>query len=151
MESINKKTQIQIAINKGYTCNPETGEVFGARGNRLNQITKGGYKTFKVQHDNKSYRITHHQFIWYCSNGDLPKEIDHINKIKVDNRIENLREVSHQQNMWNRKSKGAYFKKKLNKWQSLIGLNGKVIYLGVFDTELEAKEAYTNAKKIYHI
>ena len=149
---MNKVDKIKLAIKKGYTCNPETGEVFGARGGVLKHKNKEGYLCFKIQHDNKSYRIPHHQFIYYWAhlNFSNKMEINHINRIKTDNRIANLESITHQENMWNTESKGAYFMKRLNKWQSQIGLNGKIIYLGIFNSESEAKEAYIKAKKVYH-
>jgi hypothetical protein len=78
--------------------------------------------------------------------------VDHINGDGLDNRKCNLREVSHAQNMWNRKIttkaetmfKGVHFIKKAikNPWIGLIRHNNKNIYLGVFKTDIEAALAY---------
>lgn len=78
-------------------------------------------------------------------------QVDHINGNPLDNRKCNLRIVSNQQNSFNRtKIKGYYYKKQAKKWQSQIMLNDKKIYIGLFDTEEEARNAYLEAKKIYH-
>jgi predicted PolB exonuclease-like 3'-5' exonuclease len=75
---------------------------------------------------------------------------DHKNIDFLDNRKDNLRECTHQQNSFNRrkadnpnlssKYKGVSAKK--NRWCSRIMLNGKPIHIGYFDTELEAALAY---------
>jgi hypothetical protein len=70
---------------------------------------------------------------------------------KSDNRICNLRIVSNQQNCFNRNPKGYYFAKHANKWEAQIHLNYKKIYLGLFNTEEEARDAYLQAKEKYHI
>jgi len=72
--------------------------------------------------------------------GFWPKEVDHINHIKTDNRIVNLREVDRQGNCKNRPLAcnnrsgitGVCWYKKRNKWQSSIKINQKSIYLGMF-------------------
>ena len=72
-------------------------------------------------------------------------------EIRDDNRILNLRSVTHQQNQWNRtKAKGYYFFKRDKKWKSKIYLNNKEINLGTYNTEEEARTAYLQAKEIYH-
>jgi len=52
--------------------------------------------------------------------------------------------------MWNKKSKGCYYDKNCNKWQSIIRVNKKKIFLGYFNTEKKAHNAYLEAKKILH-
>jgi hypothetical protein len=78
-------------------------------------------------------------------------QIDHINRICIDNRVENLRIVTNNQNQLNRNSKGYYFDKRNNKWKSQIGLDGKQFWLGYYDTEQEARQAYLDAKERLHI
>ena len=88
----------------------------------------------------------------------LPKSIDHINGIKDDNRIINLRECTTQQNGMNRGPqknnssgyKGVGWSKKSSKWRAQIRFNNKSIYLGLFDDKKEAAKIYNKeAKKLF--
>ena len=78
--------------------------------------------------------------------------IDHENHTRDDNSNENLRVVTNQQNQFNRSNvKGYSWNKKAKKWVARIMLDGKTIYLGLFETEEDAHKAYLEAKAIYHI
>ena len=95
-----------------------------------------------------------HRFIWIWHNGTIEDglQIDHINGVRDDNRIENLRLVTRQENGWNRKTaKGYTWSKYHKKWHSQIKVNGKVLHLGYFHEEPDAREAYLTAKEKYHI
>ena len=78
-------------------------------------------------------------------------QVDHINGNRLDNRRCNLRIVTNQQNSWNRRDpKGYSWHKKANKWMAHIKVSYKDIYLGLFDTEEEARQAYLDAKQELH-
>jgi hypothetical protein len=146
MERLEK---IKMAIEKGITCNPETGKVYGVKGKELINKVKG-YIYISITENKKINRLRAHQFIYYIATGKIVEQIDHINGVRDDNRIENLREVTKSQNQRNRvNAKGYYWNKQNKKWHSSINNNG-IIYLGSFNTEQEAHEAYLDAKKIYH-
>ena len=91
-----------------------------------------------------------HRIIYFLKYGYCPKFIDHINQIKDDNGISNLRGATDQENQRNQgiqknnKSgyKGVYLCKSSNKWIARITVNGKKIHLGYFNTALEASETY---------
>lgn len=81
-------------------------------------------------------------------------EIDHINGDRLDNRRENLRHVTHQQNIQNQKPsregnssryKGVFWNKRDEKWRSLIKLDGKTYHLGCYKGERDAAIAYNEA------
>ncbi|MCF0178649.1 MAG: HNH endonuclease [Bacteroidales bacterium] len=84
-----------------------------------------------------------HRVVWEIYNGEIPKgmQIDHINHVRTDNRIENLRLVSHQENkknnsMYSSNSSGVCgvrFDKNRGKWSASIQVNGKTINGGRFD------------------
>jgi hypothetical protein len=82
--------------------------------------------------------------------------VDHRNCDGLDNRRANLRFATHVQNMYNcRKKKnaasrfrGVWFYK--GKWGSQIKGQGKRIFLGRFEDEVEAAKAYDEAAKKYH-
>jgi hypothetical protein len=136
------------AIQLGYTYNPETGEVKNRQGKVLKSKTPYGYLVI----GRKELTLFQHQFAWYFIHKETVNSLDHINGIKDDNRISNLRSVTHQQNHFNEtKAKGYYWHKGTNKWQTKIMLNGKSIHLGLFNTEEEARQTYLKAKEQYHI
>lgn len=101
-----------------------------------------------------------HRLAWAYVNGALPEHsIDHINGIRTDNRIANLRDVTTTQNNQNERSArrssrsgllGAHWSGANRKWVSQITANGKVKTLGQFDTASEAHIAYVNAKRELH-
>jgi hypothetical protein len=146
-----REERIKLAIEKGYTCNPITGEVFGIKRRVITNKSLDGYIHIQIGNNEKYYIIKAHQFIYYCVHKQVVDCIDHINGIKNDNRIENLRSVTKQQNSFNTKAKGYSWHKLHKKWLSQIMINGKKITIGRFNTEQEASSAYQDAKKIYHI
>jgi len=85
------------------------------------------------------------------------RQADHINHNTLDNRRDNLRICTHQQNLRNQKSpsntssqyKGVRWHKTSKKWQAQIKINGKSKYLGSSDSEKEAALMYNKAAKKY--
>ena len=100
--------------------------------------------------------ILMHRLIASAHGFDECLEIDHINGIPYDNRKENLRSVTHMQNMQNVKMystnksgyKGVYCEN--HKWKANIRINAKQIYLGSFDTYEAAVQARKNAETKYY-
>ena len=100
-----------------------------------------------------------HRLIWLYHYGIWPKEqIDHINGIKDDNRIENLRECNRQQNSYNTRArqlststyKGVHFRKDTGKWVAQYTHSGKNIHIGCFSNEKDASNAYKAATEALH-
>lgn len=102
-------------------------------------------------------RILVHRVIFYLHNGYYPIEIDHINRVRSDNRIENLREAtSHSNNLGNQSKqvraktsryKGVCWDKNRNLWAAGIKYEGKRYNLGRYLNEEEAAEAYDIASR----
>jgi hypothetical protein len=114
-------------------------------------IKKSGYKLIKNNINQKTY-ILSRVIYWAFNNFDIDNPtlfIDHINRDPTDNRLCNLRVVTHQENQFNKIAKG--YTKHGNKYQASIRLNSKDIYLGRYDTEDEARQVYLQAKEKYHI
>lgn len=98
-----------------------------------------------------------HRLAWLYVYGKLPEyEIDHINRDRLDNRIENLRDVPHFENCQNQGAKKNSIlgvkgvSKVRNKYTAKISILGKIIRLGTFDTLEEAKAKYDTAAQILH-
>ena len=96
---------------------------------------------------------------WLYTYGRLPVEtIDHINGIRADNRLANLREATVAQNSYNRRGfgrsglKGAYRYPEHGafRWKSCIRAAGKTYQLGTFETAEEAHSAYRAAAVRLH-
>jgi len=149
-----KQEIIKYSIQKGWTCNTNTGEVFSHKGNLIKAKNSEGRIICSIIINKKAHFFKAHQFVWIWCGNDLPKEgfvIDHVNQNLLDNSISNLRIITHQENLFNTSAKGYYFDKRKNKYRGQIVLNGKDKYLGLFNTEEEAQQAYQNAKKVYHV
>ena len=99
----NEKEVIEY-IKKRYTYDAATGEIR----NRKGQVVKGatnrkkGYLYVSLRLDHQRKDVYLHRIAWALVYGRFPKQIDHLNGIKTDNRLENLREVTMSENDENR-------------------------------------------------
>ena len=146
-----------VVINGRRLVVNSMGEVYGLKADGEIRIIENGannkYGYNLIRCGNKM--VKRHRIIAYTYldlDLDNPKQqIDHIDGNKLNNSLDNLRVVTHQQNQWNRtKAKGYYFHKASQKWKAQITLNRKEIYLGLYKTESEARVSYLTAKLIYH-
>lgn len=98
-----------------------------------------------------------HRLIWMYMTGSFPAYIDHIDHNKLNNRWDNLREVSNQENIKNcslsknslSRVNGVNQIKSTGKFRAYITINGTQKHLGVFDTVEEAMEARKTADAYY--
>ena len=120
-------------------------------GSIAGSLSVRGYRHIKY----KGKMYYGHRIIWLIVYGEWPgREIDHINGGKDDNRLDNLREVTHQENAQNFKKQrgntsgatGVYWKKGNGKWCAQIGLNLGTIYLGLYDSFFDAVCARKSAE-----
>ena len=143
--------------------NPEDGSIIRIKkassnakvGDTAGSIKDNGYAAIKL---NKK-RFLAHRVAWAIYYGEWPSKcLDHINGIRNDNRISNLRECTPMENSWNRrKSKnntsgisGIYFNKRMKKWCVGIRSNKKHKYLGSFSDFQDAKKIALNARNSFH-
>jgi hypothetical protein len=99
-----------------------------------------------------------HRLAWAIHHGEWPAgEVDHINGIRSDNRIQNLRDVSRAVNAQNQRAAhrdnlggvlgASRFR---DRWRSQIWHAGKRVHLGIYATKEEAHAAYVTAKRQLH-
>lgn len=122
-------------------------------GQRAGRINSFGY----VQIGFEDRLHLAHRLAWGMTYGEMPRmQIDHINGIRADNRICNLRLVTPQENSFNMHGLakpasgyiGVYQDK--NRWRARIQFKGKSIGLGTFDLAEDAAAAYAKAKREMH-
>ena len=89
-------------IKKCYTYDAATGEIRNRKGQVMKGFERSGYKGLNIRIGNRRNEISLHHIAWALVFGRFPKQIDHINGNKTDNRLENLREVTMRENDENR-------------------------------------------------
>jgi hypothetical protein len=127
-------------------------------GRPIGAVNSWGYLEAKVF--GRSYKL--HMLIWVYQTGAWPKQrINHENDCLTDNRWSNLREGTYAQTSARRRTtsksgawlRGAYpthRRGNAKPWRASITIEGKRIHLGVYETELDAHEAYAAAAKYYY-
>ena len=94
-----------------------------------------------------------HRLFFYWKYGYLPDLVDHKDRNKLNNNIENLRELTKSENNKNAdkrkngatsKHKGVSWNKNERKWEARLKLNGKYLFLGYFNNEDDAGQAYND-------
>lgn len=116
-----------------------------------------GYRLVRI----KSVRYHAARILWKLITGNEPQgEIDHINRVKSDDRFVNLRDTTPTENCYNRTKrpntvsgrKGVWWNRAQNQWGAAITVNGKRTHLGWFpeDRLEQAAEAYREAALKYH-
>lgn len=116
----------------------------------------GGYVAVFV--DGARYQA--HRVAWLIVHGEWPAcQIDHINGLRGDNRLCNLRVVTNRVNQQNKRRPragntsgllGVSWMTKANKWRAQIAIDGRVVYLGLFVDKHEAHAEYLKAKRQIH-
>jgi len=117
-------------------------------------FTGEGYRAIRI--DGLLYK--EHRLAWLYVHGKWPAGvIDHINGVKSDNRIVNLRDVSIAGNLQNQtkphsKNTSGYLGVQVwrGRFRASIALDGKKFALGSFDTAAEAHQAYVEKKRELH-
>lgn len=149
-------------LRERYSYNAETGSLHIAKklyrsihkvGDRVGYIGDSGYEYICIK--GRNYVI--HRAIWAHFYGEWPKiKLDHINRIRTDNRIENLRLADNSQNNANQSlrsdnksgKKGVIWLEARQKWFAQIGFRGKRKSGYFVNLEDAAKFYDENAKKL---
>lgn len=151
--------------NNRYSYDPLTG-LLSNKGGRsgaiegrvVGYLNPNGYVMVRIH---KIGNVRAHRIAWLLTHGEWPdNEIDHINGVCHDNRLENLRVVTHKENMHNTKTArinnarggfiGANWHEKSKKWRARICVNRKSKYLGLFNSAEAAHAAYVKGKHELH-
>lgn len=123
---------------KASTNSVRVGDIAGTLNKKL------GYVELSVL----GYRTYAHRLAWFYVHGEWPKEIDHINGDRADNRISNLRPATKKQNCENKGLhprntsgfRGVHQCPKTKMWVARITNHGRGKYLGHFKTPALAGE-----------
>jgi hypothetical protein len=123
-------------------------------GDEAGYVDKNGYRKLSIK--NKKYQA--HRIIFLMHYGYLPDILDHIDGNPSNNRIENLREATQQQNCYNKAlysrntsgHRGVAWSKVLGKWQAYVNVNKKRKFLGYFEDLELADLVATEARDLYH-
>jgi hypothetical protein len=146
-------------LRKNFAYDPDTGHIKGASRRKPPVPNTQGYVCFKFM----GQYLASHRIAWALHYGYLPPpemEIDHINGIRNDNRIANLRLVSLAQNMKNKAQyrnnthgyPGIMFEsasRRVNQWRAQIQVNGRAIKLGSYKCKTAAIFARKRAEITY--
>lgn len=140
--------------NERLDYNPETGLLnwIKRNGQVAGSKTPVGYITIGI--NGSSYLA--HRIAFLMAHKYLPKQVDHINGIKDDNRELNIRDSTHGQNSQNRpkfkNNASGYKGVSLNgsNWVAELRSNKKRIYIGIYTCKHEAAKAYNEAALKYH-
>lgn len=154
----------QTMLHQILSYNQETGEFIwikspaaSVKANTIaGRTSNKGYRQIRI----KGRQYSSHRLAWLYVFGKWPDgAIDHINGIRTDNSILNLRDVTMTVNLQNlrnpRKSNksgylGVCWDKYMKRYKSAIKVKGKSIHLGYYEDPKMAHIAYLEAKRTMH-
>ena len=149
---------LDAGLKAALSYNPETGELTwvagrgkSAPGRKAGSVRPDGY--VRIQFNKKTYYA--HRVAFFLAKGYWPKEVDHINHDRADNRLCNLREVTTQENKCNtslskRNTSGRIgVCPYMGSWRAYIHVHGERINLGDFADIEDAIRARETAEAKY--
>lgn len=132
---------------------PGKGRVVGAT---AGCVSKVGYIVIRVDCD--LYQA--HRLVMFYLTGKWPEhDVDHINGVRTDNSLDNLRNATRGENLQNQRSAkpfnrsgllGVIWSNQAEKWIARVTHKGKQHHCGTFDTPEEAHAAYVAKKRQIH-
>lgn len=157
MRAIDPDIDLEWVLER-YSYDPHTGEITHKigrcsvrQGQRAGNVENNGYIRLRV----RRHKVLAHRLAWFMHFGTWPLgEIDHLNRLRSDNRISNLRDTSSKQNNHNRSVSrnnksgfpGVRWRGHLGKWQAVIQSDGRRKSLGHFDLLEEAVASRRHAE-----
>jgi hypothetical protein len=165
------KTDVYVHLSTRIKCDFKTGILiwknnphqkrnwnYRMEGTQCGTLDATGYVRLKVYIDGKIHIGLAHRLIFYMKYGYLPVNVDHINRIRNDNRLCNLRDATRQTNTYNSTLsktntsgyKGICWHKATKTWIARIGVNGTRIVVGRYtDIDVAYKELQKVRKKLH--
>ena len=134
--------------HKKYGTQKRKGKILSNR-----KSNNGYYHVMLINKNHRVNKLVYETFVGKVKEGNV---VDHINNNeRQNNSLQNLQEITHRENLSKDKKTnltGAYKDKRCNSYYSKIRIGDKQIYLGSFDTEEKAHQAYINKlKELQHI
>jgi hypothetical protein len=141
-------------IDKSFYSVSSLGNIKNNNTNRLlkSKFDKDGYIYYHININNRQKAFRIHRLLgnYFIPNLNNLPLIDHINNIRNDNRLENLRWISYSNNVVNSLKcknsssiyKGVCYLKHRNRFQAYISVNKKQLRIGYFKNEIDAVKAY---------
>ena len=114
------------------------------------------YQRLRLSRNKKNHSLSVHRVVYWLFNQDWDiydktMYVDHIDRNTRNNDISNLRLLNPQESKFNTNSKGYSYRERDKIWVSRLMVDGKHMYLGSFEKEEDARNAYLVAKEKYHI
>ena len=151
----------QSLLKEIFSYHPDGYLIRNRNGKPVESKISKNHRYARISVKNKPYAVHRIVFLWH--HGYLPQVTDHIDNDRLNNRIENLREVTHQQNSFNKKRdfnsaspyKGVKPASRARKnglvpWEVSVSFNKKQIYLGTFNDIEIANQVAIAAREKYH-
>lgn len=153
-------------LRSKYCYDSLTGDIERVDGLAIKlHVASNGYLQLRVTNARLGVRgyIAAHRLAWFFHHGTFPAlEIDHIDHVKTNNAIVNLRLASRANNHRNgtkkvrrsggtftSKYRGVSWSKKDGRWVAMIGIDGRTRFLGGFVSEEGAADAYDKAAAVH--
>ncbi len=158
-----RNTLTQSRLKELLSYDPETGLFVNRieRNPRAKQGCSTGYANtigyVVIQIDREKFGA--HRLAWLYMTGEWPiQQIDHINRIRSDNRFSNLRQATFAENCHNMSvacsntsgHQGVTWHKGRQKWQAQLAVQGRHFYLGMYDDIDEAVAVRRGAVRLFH-
>jgi hypothetical protein len=156
------KKAIFIDLDKQEVTNVLTGNKLTPFLRGRSEKKEGKYYSISYWKNKKVNNLLLHRLFFYWHYGYLPKIVDHKDINRQNNNIENLRELTDSENKRNTNKrkfcrgklatshhKGVSWCKRRKKWVAQLRFNKKHIFLGRFDKEDDAGQAYNDAIRKY--
>lgn len=173
-EEIVEKLEVFSALSKMVDYNSESGvfiwkyrnengqyeRMFNTRfaGKECGSVNSGGYNHIRFTYRGKKFLIRAHRLAWFVHTGCMPiGEIDHINRDRLDNRIQNLRDVCGLVNKRNQSmpanntsgATGITWTNHMKKWRARVGTGDGRKHIGYFEDIADAVAALNEARLQY--